>query len=406
MLMNLDRAAAILAEEKLDAVVLSTPGNVMYGADYASEFMLGRFEDFIAAVVLVATDIENPTLIIPEFDLPYHVDNPGRARDVQLYGNPWSSVGVFIGDTLERSLDSKLRRELKAARDRLRPQQKDSFLDALTHVLGDRGLNSATLGFDELRLAEKIRGTAGAELRDATQIMRRIRMVKTPPEIEILARGAEINANALRAVIGEGREGLAEDELIRVFRMELTRNDARYLGERGMMFGTGDASSFSLPASSERKLTAGDAIVLDCLGSYRGYFMDLARTGIVGEPTTDQTHRYGAVLAALLEVENAIRPGIDTQDLRALTRKTIEGFDLRGDLVSVTTHGLGIEVFEFPAENSLRDGFVLEEGNVVNTEIFYRDPDLGSFHLEDSVQVTQTGCRFLYEMERDLVVFA
>lgn len=406
MLMNLDRTAAILAEEKLDAVILSVPGNVMYGADYASEFMLGRFEDFIAAVVLVATDPGNPTLIIPEFDLPYHVENPGRARDVQLYGNSWSSVGVFIGDTLERSLDSELRRALKAQRDRLRPRQKESFLDALTHVLHDRGLNAATLGFDDLRLAEKMRGTAGRELRDATQTMRRIRMVKTPAEVEILSQGAKINADALRAVIVAGHAGLPEDELIRVFRMELTRNDARYLGERGMMFGTGDASSFSLPASAERKLTAGDAIVLDCLGSYRGYFMDLARTGIVGEPTKDQRHRYDAVLAALLEVENAIEPGVHTQDLRALTRKTIEGFDLRGDLVSVTTHGLGIEVFEFPAENSLKDGFLLELGNVVNTEVFYRDPDLGSFHLEDSVQVTETGCRLLYEMERDLVVFA
>jgi len=173
-----------------------------------------------------------------------------------------------------------------------------------------------------------------------------------------------------------------------------------------MMFGPGDASSFSLPLSAERTLTRGDAIVLDCLGTWQGYYMDLARTGVVGEPTAAQKHRYEAVLTALRAVEDTMKAGTHTPDVRELVRDTIAGFGLRRELVSVTTHALGLEVFEFPYPDSLAAGFALEAGMIVNTEVFYRDPELGSFHLEDSVAVSATGCSLLHPVPRDLVVFA
>ena len=45
MLLNRARLSAVLAAEGVDAVVLTTPANLVYGADYGSEFLLGRFED-------------------------------------------------------------------------------------------------------------------------------------------------------------------------------------------------------------------------------------------------------------------------------------------------------------------------------------------------------------------------
>lgn len=408
MLISLDRARDHLAREGLDAVIATTPINVTYAGDFASEFLLGRFDDDTAAVI-VAADLEvPPVLVIAEFDLPYLMEQPSWIEEVQLYGNPWSSVGVFMGETLERELSTPLRRRLAETRAKLKPAQQDDYLSAIVKALGDRGLSAARLACDDPRKAARLEahGIGGNRgIADAHQLMRRIRMVKSEAEQAILTRGAEINAGALKRVIAHGRAGMPEDRVIREYRFHLTENEARWLGERGMMFGAGDASSFSLPASGERRLDGGDAVVLDCLGTYKGYYMDLARTAVVGKPTEAQDLRYRAVLTALEAVEDAIRPGVHTQDLRRLTRDTIAGFGLRGDLVSVTTHGLGLEVFEFPYEDSLVNGFALEEGMVVNTEVFYRDPDLGSFHLEDSVRVTATGCTFLHPMPRDLVVF-
>lgn len=409
MLLNRERAASVMSEEHLDAVILATPVNVIYGSDFASEFMLGNFEDFTAAVLLCNREDTAPGLVLPEFDLPYLVDAPSWIEDVVAYGNPWSSVGAFMGETLETKLDTSLRRRLKTLREQVRPKWQENFLEAVISMLRERGLAHAALGCDDLRLAQALEAAGigvAKGIVDARQMMRRVRMVKTPDELAILTAGARINAGALETVIAHGRAGMLESDLIRYYRRELTERDASFLGERGMMFGSGDASSFSLPVDGERALNPGDAIVLDCLGTFKRYHMDLARTGVVGEPTKDQQHRYDAVRVALETVESKIKPGAHAQDLRGIVKDTIHGFGLKRELTSVTTHGLGLEVFEFPYADSLKDGFVLETGMVVNTEVFYRDPDLGSFHLEDSVQVTATGCQWLHEVTRDLVVFA
>ena len=116
MLLNQERARGIFEDEGLDAVILSTPGNVLYASDCVTEFMLGRFEDFTAAVVLTADDTTAPALIVPEFDLPFLAENSTWIEDIRAYGNPWSSVGVFMGQTLDAHLDTPLRGRLKVLR--------------------------------------------------------------------------------------------------------------------------------------------------------------------------------------------------------------------------------------------------------------------------------------------------
>ena len=407
MLINRPRLQQVLREEGLDAVVLSTVTNVTYAAGFISEFMLGRFEDFSTAVIVPA-DGSPPVLVLPEFDLPFYAESRCWIDDVYSYGNPWSAVGVFMGQSLESKLDTPLRRDLKVLRDRLAPRQENTFMKALTKALHARGLAHARVGSDDMRLAglmaaEGIGGNAA--IRDVLQPMRRARMVKTPDEVAVLTRGAEINAGALRRVIAGGHAGMVESDLTHIYRRELAEAEARHLGDRGMMFGAGDGSAYSLPMGTTRRLEPGEAVVLDCLGTYRGYHMDLARTAVVGAATAEQRLRHKATVTALEAVEAAIRPGVHTQDLRKLVRNTVASFGLRGELTSVTTHGLGLEVFEFPHADSLAEGFTLEAGMVVNTEVFYRDIELGSFHLEDSVQVTETGCRLLHDVPRNLVEF-
>ena len=406
MLLNLDRARGLMEEAEIDVLIGATPVNVIYMSDFASEFLLGKFDDHVAAAILPRSTEIAPVLVIPEFDLPYAVARPSWIETLRSYGNPWSSVGVYMEEALVAG-KTDLKRRLATLRGQVAPTQRENFQDALEAALGEMGLADARIGIDDPRLATRLAasGIGSNRIADTAALMRRIRMVKTEPELAILTRGAEINAEALRNVVAAGAAGGREDELIRVYRRTLTERDARYLGERGMMFGPGEASAFSLPASSERRLQQGDAVVLDCLGTWCGYHMDLARTAVVGAPNNDQETRYRAVATALDEIEAAMLPGVHTADLRHLARKTIEGFGLRGDLASITTHGLGLEIFEFPTADSLAKGFALEAGMVVNTEVFFRDPELGAFHLEDSVCVTSGGVQFLHAVPRELVVF-
>ena len=310
MLLNLSRAQSVLAEEGLDAVVLATPVNVIYGSGLASEFMLGHFEDYTSAVILPADPTQAPALVLPEFDLPFMVEAGTWIDDIRPFGSPWSTVGAFMGETLERHLYTPLRQKLKAARDALAPIQRPTFLDAVTSTLKERGLSAARIGCDDARLGRmledaQVGGNAG--IADVLQIMRRIRVVKTVNEVAVLTRGAQINAAALEAVIAGGHAGMVEHDLTQIYRRTLVEADARHLGDRGMMFGAGDGSSFSLPSVDGHRLNDGEAVVLDCLGTYRAYHMDLARTAVVGTATPDQRKRYQVTVTALEAVEDAIK---------------------------------------------------------------------------------------------------
>tara|TARA_Y100000590_G_scaffold425755_1_gene534076 strand:- start:2465 stop:3691 length:1227 start_codon:yes stop_codon:yes gene_type:complete len=407
MLANLPRARSIMKEEGIDTIILANPLNVYYASDLASEFMLGRFEDYCSAVI-ISSDSNIPTsLIMPEFDLPFLVESGTWIENIYTYGNPWSSVGLFMGESLESNLNTSLQQKLKIIRNELSHKQEPSFIDAVVRCINENALSNSKVACDDLRLAKiiKDKGIVKENIADALQIMRRIRIVKTELELEIMLRGAEINAGAISAVIKSGKLGMPENNLTHIYRRYLVESEAKHLGDRGMMFGTGDGSNYSLPIKEDRVLEKGSAIVLDCLGTYNSYHMDLARTAVVGNASKEQLTRYNATIRALEEVEDSIKPGVNTEDLRRLVKSTIASYGLRAEFTSVTTHGLGLEVFEFPFSDSLQNGFKLEKGMVVNTEVFYRDIDYGGFHLEDSVLVTENGCSHLFKVSRDLVEF-
>jgi len=405
MLINLPRARALISEAGLDAVVLATLPNITYSSDVASEYMLGTFEDYTHAVVLPAREDVAPALVVPDNDLPHMAESPSWIDDIYSYGNPWSSIGQFIGRTLEDHLGTPFRERLQALRRRTSQRQVGTMLEALTTALADRGLQRARIGCDDMPIArmleERAIGGHGG-IPHVRQLMRTIRAVKTAEEVELLGRAAEINAAALTRAAHQAHAGMRETDLIRSWRTALTELDAHHVGERGMLFGTGDASTFYLPSDQRRTLRAGEAVVLDCIGSYKRYFMDVARTAVVGEPSEKQRHRHHAVATSIAAAIDATRPGVHTAQIAALICKTLVGFGLPVDTTSTLTHGIGLEVFEFPAEDGLPNGFALEEGMVVNSEVFYRDVELGGFHMEDTVVVTHNGARVLADLSREL----
>jgi Xaa-Pro dipeptidase len=406
MLFNLERAQQLIADANLDAVVLATPTNVIYGSDIASEYLLGGLDDYTHAVVIPASSSVSPAFIVPDNDMPHIVESATWLEELYPYGNAWCSIGRFMGETLEAHVDTAFRDRLQSRRRSLGGRQVQTFIDALQKAIADRNLTAARIGCDDMPLARMLEERnvgANMGIPYVRQLVRRIRAVKTPSEVELLTKAATINANAVMKTAKQAREGMLETDLIRSWHMALTEQDAQHAGERGMFFGTGDASTFYLPSDQHRTLRKGDSVIFDCIGSYKRYCMDVARTAIVGEPSKELLHRHCAVDTALSASLDMTRAGVHTRDIAALIEDTIDSFGLKGNLTSSLTHGIGLVVFEFPNADGLANGFPLEEGMSVNTEVFYRDPYLGGFHMEDTVVVTQSGHRILSSLPRDLI---
>ena len=68
-------------------------------------------------------------------------------------------------------------------------------------------------------------------------------------------------------------------------------------------------------------------------------------------------------------------------------------------------HPIGLRVFDYGSLEGTANGWSLESGTVLNFEVFYRDPDVGGIHVEDSIVISQTGNSRLGALDRALYVF-
>ncbi len=154
----------------------------------------------------------------------------------------------------------------------------------------------------------------------------------------------------------------------------------------------------------QRRLVAGDLVVLDFGGVLDGYCVDLTRVAAVGPVSPEAEALYGAVRRAHAAALDTVRAGIPAQRVDAAARQVLESEGLGAAFVHGTGHGLGLEVHEAPRVSRLSPPEeVLEAGMVCTVEPGAYVPGLGGARLEDDVVVTDKGAEQLTTASRDLI---
>ncbi|MBU6323407.1 Xaa-Pro peptidase family protein [Patescibacteria group bacterium] len=143
-----------------------------------------------------------------------------------------------------------------------------------------------------------------------------------------------------------------------------------------------------------------------------GYFADMTRTYVKGEPSETAARMYAAVAAAQDAGFAAIRAGVEGKDAHQAAAAVIRdsGFgageatpDSVPGFIHGLGHGLGLEVHEPPRMGAHASG-TLTAGNVVTVEPGLYHPEHGGVRIEDVVLVTEDGCEKLSEHPRELVI--
>ena len=216
-----------------------------------------------------------------------------------------------------------------------------------------------------------------------------LRMIKTPEEIEKLARALRITDEALSRVEPTIQAGEAEKAV--GWRIEQA---FRELGAEGPAFPTIVASgpNAALPhhPTGDRIIQEGEPIVID-MGAYiDGYCGDLTRTVWVGEPEPKLREIYQIVYDAIEAAEAGIRPGMTGKEADAIARDVIDQAGYGDRFIHSLGHGLGVRVHEGPSL-SPRYEQELEPGNVVTIEPGIYIPGWGGVRIEDVATITEDG---------------
>ena len=276
----------------------------------------------------------------------------------------------------------------------------DSFDDAVVDAVARAGL-TGRVGLDSgaVDLAPAISGE-GADPVDATDWMYDLRAVKLPAEVERLRIAARLAEQAIDAAIYEASAGISEIELANVVAATMADGGG---APRFTVVTSGPRSALSDARPTDRALRPGDLLRFDVGCTFDGYWSDIGRTAVVGEPDDLQATRYAAILAGEEAQLRTVQPGVTAERLFDVAVSTVEASGLTPYRRHHCGHAIGIEVYERPVV-AIGWPTVLGPGMVFCVETPYYEIGWGGMMVEDALVVTADGAEVLTVSDRSLRV--
>jgi Xaa-Pro aminopeptidase len=267
--------------------------------------------------------------------------------------------------------------------------------DARMHHYSSAKLPSEAFTYDEVKskLSDVFRTAE-----DATPEISRLKSIKTPREIQKLRTTHQVAKAAILTFYANAKEGIREVDLA----AEVNSTILKMVGEHGIRYTycdppqitsgperTAIADTMSNHAT-EKLLKQGDLVMLELGIQADGYWADITRTVVVGEPTERQWRMHGAILAAQASAIAAYRPGRSTGDeLCRVAWRTIQecGFEKGTNLF--LGHGVGFAYHEDCPILGPGGMEVIQPGHVTSVEpgLYFTEtgPHLGGMRVEDNV---------------------
>jgi len=284
-----------------------------------------------------------------------------------------------------------------------------SFEEAVAGSLA--GLAAGRVGFESThmsvaqhhQLVTRLGGAAAPiGLQGTDGLVENLRTVKDSWEIGRLTDGAGRLSDAAKCIIPKALAGMSERDVAGIVEAELRR-----VGFDKPAFDTivasGPNSAIPHYRNGDRRLEAGDLVVMDFGGVLDGYSVDLSRTIAVGRMSSRAQAVLDAVAAAQEAAFAAVRIGHPATDVDGAARQVLERVGFGEAFSHGTGHGLGLEVHERPRVTRLRPGLPverLEAGMVFTLEPGAYFPGWGGVRIEDDVVVTPDGPQWLTDVPR------
>jgi Xaa-Pro dipeptidase len=353
-------------------------------------------------------------LLVQRADLLYFA---GSIQEAHLY-IPVDEEPIFmVFKSLDRAMaESSMSRIVPLASPKAVPELLDQYGYKVPPVIGmELDVLPANLFFSYQKVFEE------KNLVDISHLIRLVRAIKSPYEIDMMRRAAERSDQVAACVPELLREGMTELELAGKVEAE-----ARKLGHQGtvrmrywggevfyghLMAGpSGAVPSFprsptggsgASPAVAQgpgfRPIQRHEPVLVDYVFALNGYYSDHTRIFSIGEPADEMMAAHTAMLDVQALIKTEAKPGVKSGDIYelAIERTRTLGYDkyfmgVGDDRIRFVGHGIGVELDEYPF---LASGQTLElqENMILALEPKLIFPGQGVVGIENTHRVTDNG---------------
>jgi len=281
---------------------------------------------------------------------------------------------------------------------------EDQFVDILPAMVARAGVKKVGFESAHLSVAEYNKWQEVAqdfELVPTENLVEQIRAVKEEAEVEAIRKAVALADAAFLHILNHIQPGMTEKEVA----WELESFMRTHGGEKvafDVIVASGPNGAMPHARPSEKAIREGEPIVMDLGVQLGGYNSDLTRTIYLGKPDEKFKEIYELVLRAQLRAESGAKPGMQAKEVDALARELIAEAGYGQNFGHGLGHGVGLAVHELPRLNKTSEE-VLKPGMVFTVEPGIYLPGWGGVRIEDIVLMTDDGAQVLTQASKEPV---
>ncbi|MGN7770266.1 M24 family metallopeptidase [Phyllobacterium sp. 22552] len=181
---------------------------------------------------------------------------------------------------------------------------------------------------------------AFGQLVDASGLVDKLRVLKSPAEIVYSRKAAELGDDALTAALKLIKAGADEGAILAAMQGAIFAGGGDYPANE-FIIGSGDDALLCRYKAGRRKLTKNDQLTLEWSGVYRHYHAPMMRTVLTGKASKRHQELYDAALEALQAVEAAMTPDSTFGDVFDAHAKVMEEHELTRHRLNACGYSVG-----------------------------------------------------------------
>jgi Xaa-Pro dipeptidase len=274
----------------------------------------------------------------------------------------------------------------------------DDAMPVLSELLTGLGLASARLGIETSYLPARDMEALStllpkASWEPAQEHFNRLRMLKTPRELELMHRLSRITDRSIKQAILGTHAGDSEMDLAGAVTSNLLREGAQNF--KWLILASGDRSQFPNVGPTSRQLEHGDVVRLEVFGTLDGYHAGVCRTAVVHKASTQVADIWSNIVDCRDLILDKIHGGASGAEIYQRVKDRFQA--LGWEPLSFVGHGIGLFAHEEPYIGRHTDAQI-QAGMVLGVEPVLLLPGRYGFQVKDVVAVGPRGCQVLSDV--------
>ena len=245
------------------------------------------------------------------------------------------------------------------------------------------------------------------KISDASDLVDRLRAIKSPQEVKYARRAAELADDALDEAIRLARPGVSEGTILAAMQGAVFEGGGDYAGNE-FIIGSGPAALLVRYVTGRRTLDDNDQLTLEFAGAYRRYHAAMMRTLIVGNPHPRHVEMHQVCVNALHACMEVVKPDNTMGQVYDAHARVMDEAGYREHRMKACGYGMGAvynPLWVDPPMFHEGNPVVIKPNNIFFLHMILANSEAGqAMTLGQTVLVTESGCESLSRSGLELVV--